>query len=54
MYFIVVLLLLLAVGFALFGYRHHEHEFVFMAWCFVLAAFGSGMILLFATEALNV
>lgn len=52
MNFIIALLILLAAAFATIGYRHHEHEFVFMAWMFVLAAFGTGMISLFAHQAL--
>jgi len=54
MYFIIALLILLAIIFGTIGFRHHEREYIFMAWCFLLAAFGSGMILLFATQALNV
>jgi len=53
MYFIVFLLVFLAVIFGIIGLRSHKGEYAFMAWCFLLAAFGTGMISLFAYQAIH-
>lgn len=48
MYFIVAFLIFLALLFGIVGHQKHNHEFVYLAYIFTLAAFGAGAVLFFA------
>lgn|GEM_PF-3289512 len=51
MYFVLPLLLFLAVIFGVVGRKHHNHEFILLSYIFALAAFGVGSILFLAINA---
>ncbi len=53
MYFIAVICLALSLFFFVFGRRHHEPRMTMFGLCFLLAAFGIGMITFFALNALG-
>lgn len=52
MYFVLPLLLGLAVIFGILGKQQHNHEFIGLSYIFFLAAFGAGTVLFFALSAL--
>jgi len=52
MYFILPLLLFLAVMLWLAGRKTHNHEFILLSYIFVLAAFGVASILYLSMNAL--
>lgn len=51
MFFVTVILLLLAVVFAVWGRRAHSRETMYLGLCFLAAAIGTGIIEFFALTA---
>lgn len=51
MFFVTVILLILAAVFFVWGYRTRSRETMYLAVCFLFAALGTGVIEFFALSA---
>ncbi len=51
MFFVTIILLILAVVFAVWGFRSGSKETLYLGGCFLLAALGTGVVEFFALSA---
>ncbi|MBI1907847.1 hypothetical protein HYS28_00295 [Candidatus Uhrbacteria bacterium] len=53
MFFVTIILIVLTIVFYIWSKRAHNHELLYLAICFLLAAIGTGIVEFFALSALR-